>query len=280
MSAPSYSVLIRTFNSAKTLPRTLESLQAQSVPPAAYIFVDSGSTDETLLNLPANSIVHRYVGEEFNYADAINQGLPHVKTKYVSIVSSHTTLSVPHGMEYALMLLEQEEKMGAAYLVPDFPGPIRYEVIDRKTFNGFNGLSNSCSIIKYHLLQKRIFRREIFSAEDQEWAAWLLETEGLCTARISGAMGNNNPRRYSIRKRVNDHVCIAYYVKRNLLEWKYLAHLMGKVVYSPGPRGGMRERCFSALLIARLLSCRIMEPRGKSRYFSMRRRPCVVQKSH
>jgi glycosyltransferase involved in cell wall biosynthesis len=46
-SAPRASVLVRTFNSARTLQACLQSLHDQTVVPEVVV-VDSGSTDDTL----------------------------------------------------------------------------------------------------------------------------------------------------------------------------------------------------------------------------------------
>src|SRR5258705_5085392 len=111
----SYSCLIRTFNSATTLPDTLLYLSMQTLPPSEYIFVDSGSTDRTLDLLPQGAILHRYVGEHFNYSVALNQGLQHVSKDFVLIISCHTLLSNPFAMEYALSVIQSNTAIGAAY---------------------------------------------------------------------------------------------------------------------------------------------------------------------
>lgn len=48
MPRPTLSLVTICWNAAKTLPRTLDSVLAQSVLPMEYIFVDGGSTDGTL----------------------------------------------------------------------------------------------------------------------------------------------------------------------------------------------------------------------------------------
>jgi len=153
-----YSVIIRTFNSEATLPETLGSLDAQTVRPERLIFVDSGSSDGTLALLPESSVVHRYVGTEFNYADALNQGLPFVETEYVAIISSHTSLEHPASMAYALRVLRADERIGAAYFTFERTSELTHDLIDERSFNGFNGLWNTCSVIKSGLLRERRFR--------------------------------------------------------------------------------------------------------------------------
>ena len=67
-----YSSLIRTFNSELTLPGTLKSLSSQTMPPNEYVFVDLGSTDRTVNQMPEGSIIHRFDEAEFNYSEALN----------------------------------------------------------------------------------------------------------------------------------------------------------------------------------------------------------------
>ena len=110
MNKVKYSALIRTFNSERTIPETLSSLRRQTIQPVQYIFVDSGSNDKTLLLIPENSVVHHFVGNEFNYSEALNQGLEYVSVDFVLIISSHTSLLNPKAVEYALEVLRSNEK--------------------------------------------------------------------------------------------------------------------------------------------------------------------------
>lgn len=265
--SPGYSVLLRTFNSESTLPGTLDCLKQQWNPPKQYIVVDSGSTDRTLDCLPAGSRVHHYVGEEFNYAEALNQGLRLVSTDYVLIISSHTELKNIRAMNYALDLLKSNPAIGAAYFCGDNTGSLRHELIGRNNFTGFNGLFNTCAVIKVELLQKRQFRPEVFTSEDQEWAGWLFAAENKVTARISGAgMAVQNPRKDSLQKNVNEYVSVACFTNRKLLEWSHIVSLLKRAI-TLGTGLGAAKRKFYLLLSAHLMVCRYFKPRRKSRYF-------------
>lgn len=269
-----YAALIRTFNSAATLPVTLKALSRQSVPPQRYVIVDSGSTDATLDLIPGDAVLHRYEGGAFNYAEALNQGLRHISSEYVLIISSHTWLAKTQAVEFGLGLLQSDPGLaGVCYI----EGPraadldeFHHQIVDRSNFSGFNGLSNSCALVRSDLLRRRPFRPEVFSAEDQEWTRWALESEGLAIARIHCAgMVNDNPRKWSRRKRLNEYVSIAYYVNRELLGWRHLGEVAVRVLRQPGPR--VRERFFNAELLLRLLACRVRRPNSGSRYFRPRR---------
>jgi glycosyltransferase involved in cell wall biosynthesis len=264
---PEYSVLIRTFNSEGTLPDTLRSLAAQTRPPQQYVIVDSGSVDGTTKLAPKGSIVHAYTGREFNFSDALNQGISLVSNPYVLIISSHTTLQNADAVRCALELLESNSAIGAAYFRETCAQTMTYELIDRSTFDGNNGLWNTCSLIRVQLLRRRPFRPEVFASEDQEWARWLLHEHGGETARIwGGGMTYNNPRQRPFRKRLNEYVAVAYFANRSLLGLPNLARLVRRAV---SPRGGLRleDRAFNLAVFWRLVCCRFARPTAKSRYF-------------
>lgn len=262
-----YTALIRTFNCRTVLTSTLSALSAQSLPPGEYVFVDSGSTDGTLAVIPPGSVVRPFVGTEFNYSDALNQGIQAVSSDYVLIISSHTELGDSRAIEQALQVLREDPSIGAAYFCNENSGRLRYEIIGPGSFTGFNGLWNTCSIVRTALVKKRPFRREVFTAEDQEWTRWLLHEEGKTVARFAGAhLRNNNPRKSSLRKRVNEYVSIAYFSKRELLHWRNLVDIAWRIV-NPGGWPAVRERMFNLTLLGRLLACHVARPRTRSRYF-------------
>jgi glycosyltransferase involved in cell wall biosynthesis len=238
--------------------------------PAKYIFVDSGSNDRTFELLPSSSILHHFTGSEFSYSAALNEGMKYVLTDYVLIVSSHTVLENPHSIGYALNLLSSNEEIGAAYFVHKNDGELRYRVIDKSTFDGYNGLWNTCALVKSSLLNKRGFRPEVFTAEDQEWARWLLYEENKKTARIEGAgmsnQRNSNAVKHGLRKNLNEHVSVAYFANRKLLGCINLIRVASRII-RPTRKLGVEERLFNFLLLWELLACQFRMPKYKSKYF-------------
>jgi glycosyltransferase involved in cell wall biosynthesis len=267
-----YTVLIRTRNSEQTLPTVLDDLQGQSRPPSSYVFVDDHSEDRTLTMVPEGAVVHPYEGLEFNFAAALNQGLRHVATELVLIISSHTRLPNPRSIGYALDLLARDENIGAAYFSHETADDLSHELIDRNRFDGFNGLWNTCSLIRMKLLRERSFRPEVFSAEDQEWASWVFNRKGLFIARIRGSgMANQNPHWKSTdAKKLNEYTCIAYFAHRKLLGWRHLADVACRVA-RPTRRPMLQERYYHLRLLVRLIGCKFRQPVGESRYFDDRR---------
>jgi glycosyltransferase involved in cell wall biosynthesis len=251
-----YSALIRTFNSERTIEDTIRSLEAQTVPPQRYIVVDSGSTDSTLAKIPSNSTVIKFAGPKFNYSSAINQGIDSIPTKYVLIISSHTTLQRNSALQFALEQLESEPKIGAAYFcAEDSPALVGSEV-SRETFTGFNGIWNTCGFFRTDLLRRRSFRPEVFSAEDQEWSRWLLENTDLTILRIAGAgFSYNNPSGHNLRKRLDEHEAIAMFTVPKMMTLAYIAKVGYRAVR---PISSLQERQFNLNLFTRLLRRRVM----------------------
>jgi glycosyltransferase involved in cell wall biosynthesis len=84
------SLITLTFNSEKTIKKTLESIVCQSLPPDELIIIDGGSTDSTLkiinsFNLPYLNI---YSGKDNGIYDAMNKGLNLVRFDIVGFLNS------------------------------------------------------------------------------------------------------------------------------------------------------------------------------------------------
>jgi hypothetical protein len=203
----------------------------------------------------------------FNYAEALNQGLSAVTTDVVLVISAHTELANTDAVEYALALMAEDESLGAAYFCHENGDTLGHERIDGTRFDGFNGLWNTCAMIRMQFLQERKFNPEVFTAEDQEWAKWLFYERKKAVARISGAgllISNQRPNRQE--KRLNEYVSVAYFANRRLLGWGNLVRIAWRAI-RPLHLGRPGERQFWLILMWRLLLCRFVKPRYQSRYF-------------
>lgn len=98
-----YDVVIRCRNEIEWLPRVINSLIAQSIPPEKIILVDNGSSDGSLefaQNLQC-TIVH-YDKKQFNFSHALNLGFQEVSQPYTLVLSAHCELASEDSAEILL----------------------------------------------------------------------------------------------------------------------------------------------------------------------------------
>lgn len=83
------SIITATYNSAKTLPATLASLENQTNQNFESIVVDGGSKDSTLEIVQNSSVVDRWVSEkDRGIYDALNKGIAMSEGEYVGFMHS------------------------------------------------------------------------------------------------------------------------------------------------------------------------------------------------
>jgi rhamnosyltransferase len=81
------SVLIRTFNSEKTLGQVLSGIQLQDGD--EYLVIDSGSTDSTLEIAKAHGAKIHGAPPPFNYSKSLNIGFRAAQNPWILVISSH-----------------------------------------------------------------------------------------------------------------------------------------------------------------------------------------------
>jgi glycosyltransferase involved in cell wall biosynthesis len=113
--APRISVLLPTFNRARFLRASLDSILSQTIPPFEVIVIDDGSTDETA------EIVRGY-GDRLVYlpkqnagkSTALNLGLQHVRGDYVWIMDDDD-VALPDGLKRLVAPLEADPNLGMSF---------------------------------------------------------------------------------------------------------------------------------------------------------------------
>jgi GT2 family glycosyltransferase len=88
------SVVIPNWNGREWLPRCLDSIAAQTLPPAGVVVVDNGSTDGSLELLAGREPPVRTLalGRNTGFAHAANRGLEAVDTELVALVNTDVVL--------------------------------------------------------------------------------------------------------------------------------------------------------------------------------------------
>ena len=110
----SISIVTCCYNAAATLPRTLKSLQAQTVP-LEHILVDGASTDgsagilEAYAKQAANIPSVRYHSEpDRGIYDAMNKGIAHARGDVVGLLNADDAYAAPDVLQGVLNLFDQE----------------------------------------------------------------------------------------------------------------------------------------------------------------------------
>jgi rhamnosyltransferase len=86
----SVSIVIRALNESVHLPRLLEGLANQSLPPDQIVLVDSGSTDQTVaLAAQAGADIVHITPEEFSFGRSLNRGCAVARGDVFVFVSAH-----------------------------------------------------------------------------------------------------------------------------------------------------------------------------------------------
>ena len=204
--AISLSIVIRTFNSAKTIRALLEHLSLQSE--TEVIIIDSGSSDQT------PEIVSHLVSKvlqplgPFHYSKALNIGFSQALAPWVLVISSHCIPTSSDFLENILRFTRSANPScvvgyGKVNVVP--PKTASLEIIGNqqafecgKFFPGGNGLA----VYRRSAWEAHPFDEDIDTAEDFEWFLWAVR-QGFTAHFIPGASAiyfNQGSWRHMFRK--------------------------------------------------------------------------------
>lgn len=260
----SYSVIIRAHEASPLIFRAVQCLRAQSFPPLEIVIVDSSSNAESRAGLRALADVHVPYGEdEFNYSRAIHLGVSAAQGTHVLIHSSHVALL---GTQLLEQTFEQAHALKCEVFYCRKGSAVAYDKIDQNTFDGRNGLANSCAMIPRQLLLQRGFREDVFSAEDQEWAAWFIrEHKGSVLRLTSPQCSYENPH-VNIQKKVNEDLAVACFVNRRERWPHHIAARLGRAALA-FVRGRPDRARLHWLVASGLVSSYFSSPQRKSKYF-------------
>ena len=193
-SRPGISVLIRTYNSDRTLGEVLRKLPTQNID--ELIIVDSGSTDTTIsLAQSYRAQIIRF-DRPFNYSTSLNLGFEKAKNDWVLVLSSH---AIPHSPT----LIERVRSF-ATIASPDFvvgfgnchlvttAATTRDERLTEVSEGELQSLlvseisGNGLAVYRKSAWLQHKFDENIVTAEDLEWFIWA-QSKGYKGARIYGA---------------------------------------------------------------------------------------------
>jgi rhamnosyltransferase len=173
-AAPRASVVVRTYDSGRTLTECLEAIRAQTVA-AEIVVVDSGSTDATLsiAERLADRIVEMGRGA-FSYGGALNRGAAAAAAPVHFAVSSHCVLPRRDWIERSLRHYERSDVAGTnGQLTRPDGAPLREPLVltrDTPQPDPLWGFSNHASSWRAAVWREEAFDETLIASEDFEWA--------------------------------------------------------------------------------------------------------------
>ncbi|WP_405402770.1 glycosyltransferase family 2 protein [Paracoccus sp. Ld10] len=272
MDRPCYGAVIRAYQCTPLLEQVIAALRAQSVPPDAILVVDSSRSAETSAAFASLEVtVVPYPEGEFNYSRAINVGVEANPAPLTLIISSHVLLGaemVEQGWRAA-----QAHNLEIVFWTPPAPGQVDNVgcIVDRRNFNGRNGISNCAALIPTQRILDRPYREEVFAAEDQEWSRSYYETfnRGVlqsATHQIQYLNPNHGDGAQSWVKLLNEDLAIGLFVNRRVIMPDRIATRFLRGVLAVLRRRPERARMHFSIARAYLMA-NFRQPKVKSRYF-------------
>lgn len=221
-----YTALIRTYDSFPLVAEVVAALRAQAIPPEKIIAVDSHSCPEQRVALAEIfDQVIEYPAEPFNYSKAINLGIEACETEYVLIISSHVVLKDKYLISYGINHIANATGLclGCCFNAGgDTEKTYGVTQVDKRNFSLLLGLSNSCAFLKKQYIVDRPFREDVFSAEDQEWAAYYLRQHDASFFSFHSIYVKYLNPYVNELKTLNEFVSMAYFTHRELRGPKYI----------------------------------------------------------
>ncbi|SEK52303.1 hypothetical protein SAMN05216359_10274 [Roseateles sp. YR242] len=260
-----YAAVIRTHVYTPLLEAVVAGLKAQTCPPARIVLVDSSRSPAVRAQLQRLGEVVPYPDGPFNFSLAINVGMAAVEEAHALLISAHVCLAGPSVVEDSL---KAAQAVGAEVVYWRFAheGVNRDTLIGPAEFDGYNGLSNACAYLPTALVKARPFRADVFSAEDQEWAAWYFKSHHGKVLRCDRLDVKYENPHLNERKVINEELAIAYFAyPRNRWPDK-IASRLGRALLAFVR--GRKKRALMHWEIARgLFLMWFRAPHGTSKYF-------------
>jgi len=216
------SVIIRTRNSGSVIDRCLKSLAHQKHLLLEIIIVDSASVDNTLSiakDYECKIVCYPLDEIPFNYSKALNLGIQQAKGDNILIISSHVWLPNPNSIQWMLEHLYENDSFKAVSLsrsneVEKLNKEIIKPAVMKVTKNQFNGegMYNYCSLIRKSDWEKRSFREDLPTCEDQEWIWYWMNQENASSLIFQTPLaGYDNPN-YNTAKDVQEYYTLGKYI--------------------------------------------------------------------
>lgn len=182
---PDVSIVIRTFNEERFLPRLLQGIREQDHPSVEVVVVDSGSYDRTVhIAREAGARVLQIESRDFTFGYSLNAGVCAATGSKVVLVSAHTE---PVGSSWLSALVAPLEQPEVAMVCGrqrgdarsklaelwDFDRTFGEQTVDLTPRNFFGNNANAA--IRRELWEDHPFDEFLPGLEDLEWARYWTE---------------------------------------------------------------------------------------------------------
>lgn len=187
------SIVTVSYNSQKTITRTIDSIAAQTYPHIEHIVIDGGSTDGTVEILRSRQTeIDLWISErDQGISDAFNKGISLARGEFIALVNSDDWLNADH-MERAVAALSESDSdfvFGDLMVhAPDgspqhvFTGEANYARRIRNAMPGIHHPSVVCRRTVYE--RYGLYRTDLRIAMDYEW---------LLRCHLAGVRGTYTP---------------------------------------------------------------------------------------
>ncbi|MEM7383885.1 MAG: glycosyltransferase [Verrucomicrobiota bacterium] len=176
------SVVMRSYNDAPLLPRTLEALDAQEGVAVELLVFESASTDDSVAIFESHGFEKMVQLEPGSYwsSKVLNEGVRHARHEVVVFLNSDAILTSPqvlHGMASRLLASEKTAGVFARQLPRPDAGfmtrlEFKYAFDQRESMKEeAEWLSLVCSAVRRSVWRKEAFDERITYAEDAVWTA-------------------------------------------------------------------------------------------------------------
>jgi glycosyltransferase involved in cell wall biosynthesis len=196
------SVLIRTFNSQKTLGQVLDKLKLGEGD--EYVAVDSGSTDSTLAIATARGARIVPATGPFNYSKSCNLGFQAALNPWVLVISSHSIPLVPDLLAvFRATARELPPRVVVAYGSNTIDGSVfpGGEVIRHFTKENYESVFRYCgnanTLYRRSIWEEIPFDETVRTSEDKLWLLEVLKRDyAFCLVPAARTL---NKSQYSLR---------------------------------------------------------------------------------
>jgi glycosyltransferase involved in cell wall biosynthesis len=209
------SILIRTFNSGKTLDRVLSGLALKSG--EEYIVVDSGSADSTLAIAESHGARIVHAPGPFNYSKSLNLGFQVSRNPWVLVISSHSISVVPDLLAlYRAAARNFSPNLAAAYGPNSLDGHSPFDDDAIRFYSPENYMDvysfcgNGNTLYRRSAWEAVPFNEGIRTGEDKDWLTEIVKKD-YHIAFVSSARTINLTQyslRYMFKKGYSD--CLAW----------------------------------------------------------------------